>query len=56
MAGVITNTATGETVTFGDLAEEAAALFDREVEVELKDDADLKVIGTPRNATTPAWP
>ncbi|VXC31901.1 molybdopterin cofactor-binding domain-containing protein [Nocardioides sp. AX2bis] len=48
IAGVITNTATGETLTFGDLAEEAAGLFDREVEVELKDDAEMTIVGTPR--------
>ncbi len=48
-AGVITNTVTGETVTYGDLAEAAASLVDRELEVELKDEAEFTVVGTARD-------
>ena len=49
IGGVITNTATGETVTYGELAEAAASLTDRQVDVTLKSESDFTVVGTPRN-------
>ncbi|MGW0631153.1 molybdopterin cofactor-binding domain-containing protein [Streptomyces sp. NPDC002758] len=45
-AGVITSTATGRSLSYGDLAEKAAATSTGQVSVDLKEPADFKVIGT----------
>jgi isoquinoline 1-oxidoreductase beta subunit len=45
-AGVITSSATGRSLTYGELAEKAAAETISQVSVTLKDTADFKVIGT----------
>ncbi|MGW5202690.1 molybdopterin cofactor-binding domain-containing protein [Streptomyces spiralis] len=45
-AGVITSTATGKSLTYGDLAEKAASVTTSQQSVTLKDTGDFKVIGT----------
>ncbi|OLZ61350.1 isoquinoline 1-oxidoreductase [Streptomyces sp. IMTB 2501] len=45
-AGVITSSATGRSLTYGELAEKAAAVTTGRVSVGLKEAADFKVIGT----------
>ncbi|CAL9631970.1 molybdopterin cofactor-binding domain-containing protein [Streptomyces sp. enrichment culture] len=48
-AGAILSTATGRSLTYGELAEKAASVTTSQVAVTLKDSADFKVIGTPRS-------
>ncbi|EST18873.1 isoquinoline 1-oxidoreductase subunit beta [Streptomyces roseochromogenus subsp. oscitans DS 12.976] len=45
-AGVITSSATGRSLTYGELAEKAAAVTTGRVSVALKEAAEFKVIGT----------
>ncbi|MEU9476143.1 molybdopterin cofactor-binding domain-containing protein [Streptomyces sp. NPDC048191] len=45
-AGVITSSATGRSLSYGELAEKAAAVTTGQVSVELKEAAEFKVIGT----------
>ncbi|MEV6113892.1 molybdopterin cofactor-binding domain-containing protein [Streptomyces sp. NPDC052109] len=45
-AGVITSSATGRSLTYGELAEKAAAVTTDRVSVGLKETAEFKVIGT----------
>ncbi|MFJ8079063.1 molybdopterin cofactor-binding domain-containing protein [Streptomyces sp. NPDC096205] len=47
-AGTILSTATGRSLTYGELATKAASLTTAQVPVTLKDTADFTVIGTPR--------
>ncbi|MGJ5749626.1 isoquinoline 1-oxidoreductase beta subunit [Streptomyces puniciscabiei] len=47
-AGVITSSATGRSLTYGELAEKAAAMTTSQVSVALKEAADFEVIGTPQ--------
>jgi isoquinoline 1-oxidoreductase beta subunit len=45
-AGVITSSVTGKSLTFGELAEKAAAVTTSQVSVTLKESSEFKVIGT----------
>ncbi|MGW5481868.1 molybdopterin cofactor-binding domain-containing protein [Streptomyces sp. NPDC004008] len=45
-AGVITSSASGRSLTYGELAGKAASMTDSQVPVELKDAAEFEVIGT----------
>ncbi|MGW4518223.1 molybdopterin cofactor-binding domain-containing protein [Streptomyces sp. NPDC004393] len=47
-AGVITSSASGRSLTYGELAERAASMTDSQVSVELKEAAEFEVIGTPQ--------
>ncbi|MEV6055364.1 molybdopterin cofactor-binding domain-containing protein [Streptomyces sp. NPDC052107] len=47
-AGVITSSATGRSLTYGELAEKAAAVTSSQVSVALKEEAQFEVIGTPQ--------
>ncbi|MDF3299385.1 molybdopterin cofactor-binding domain-containing protein [Streptomyces tropicalis] len=47
-AGVITSSATGRSLTYGELARKAAAVTTGRVSVGLKEAAEFKVIGTPQ--------
>ncbi|MGW7821440.1 molybdopterin cofactor-binding domain-containing protein [Streptomyces puniciscabiei] len=46
--GVITSSATGRSLTYGELAGKAASMTTSQVSVALKEAADFEVIGTPR--------